>query len=221
MVRGVRVGAVVAEGGGNVPALEPPEELEPPPPDDPPDEPPLLPGSAAAACAVTVTLTLTVLVTVGAGSGVAVFVAVTVVVTVAVGRTLSAVGFTSVPLPWPPAPTPRKKAKPIAGSTYLFRARLGALGADGCGGREQDLLARARSPAVKPPTVVGPAVPVRTVCGALRVSRPSRGREACQDTSSTASHRAGAPGRWRVSATPAAPSRKVGVSWGSGGAVVG
>ncbi|WP_373034592.1 hypothetical protein [Streptomyces sp. NRRL B-2790] len=122
--------------------LEPPEELEPPPPDDPPDEPTLLPESAAAACAVTVTFTLTIFVTVGAGSGVAVSVAVAVVVITAVGRTLSAVGFASVPLSWPlaPAPMPRKKARPIAGSTYLFRAHLGTVGADGCGGVVYGLL---------------------------------------------------------------------------------
>ncbi|MGW3175433.1 hypothetical protein [Streptomyces sp. NPDC001153] len=118
--------------------LEAPDELEPPLPDDPPDELPPLPEPAAAACAVTVTVTLTVFVavTVGAGFGLAVSVAVAVAVTVAVGFTLSAAGFASVPLflAVPPAPTPRKKARPIAGSTYRFRAHLGAVRMGGCGG---------------------------------------------------------------------------------------
>jgi tetrahydromethanopterin S-methyltransferase subunit E len=83
---------------------------------------------------VTFTLTVFVAVTVGAGFGCAVSVA--VAVTVTAGFTLSAAGFASVPLFWPsaPAPMPRKKAKPIAGSTYRFRAHFGAVRTGGCGG---------------------------------------------------------------------------------------
>jgi hypothetical protein len=114
-------------------ALEPPEELEPPLPDDPPDEPLPLPlPEAAFAVTVTFTLTVSVAVTVGAGFGVAVSVAVAVAVTVAVavGCTLLAAAFV-VLVSWlllPPAPMPRKKANPMAGSTYRFRPHFGLSG---------------------------------------------------------------------------------------------
>ncbi|MEN1889173.1 hypothetical protein ACWDBO_24695 [Streptomyces mirabilis] len=112
--------------------------LEPPLPDDPPDVPldelppllldPLPAAGAALAVTVTFTVTVCVAVTVGAGFAVSVAVAVAVTVAVAVGRTVSDADFVLLLFcPLPPAPTPRKKANPIAGRTYRFRAHF-ALG---------------------------------------------------------------------------------------------
>ncbi len=87
-----------------------------------------LPAAGEPAVTVTFTVTVCVAVTVGAGFAVSVAVAVAVTVAVAVGRTVSDADFVLLLFcPLPPAPTPRKKANPIAGRTYRFRAHF-ALG---------------------------------------------------------------------------------------------